>query len=74
MPTYHAVLSNKMNSTASRLDRNRSLTSMLASMLMPVLFGLISILVNLIVLFAEVFSDLAGLYRKQAASMVGSLL
>lgn len=79
MPTYHAVLSNKMNSTVSRLDRNRLLACMLASMLIPVLYGLISIpaSADLKVLFAEVLAAvpvcLAGLYRRQAASMVGSL-
>ncbi len=77
MPTYHADLSNKMSSTASRLDRNRPLAHMLASMLMPVLFGLILTSADLKVLFAEVLAAvpvcLAGLYRRQAASMVGSL-
>lgn len=78
MPTYYADLSNKMSSTARRLDRNRSLACMPVSMLMPVLFGVILTSADLKVLFAEVLAAvpvwLAGSYRRQAASMIGSRL
>ncbi|TAK61989.1 hypothetical protein [Methylobacter sp.] len=40
----------KMNSTASQLDRNKSLAIMSASMLMAILFGLISTTANVIVI------------------------